>query len=189
MAYLRPIRRISETVVESFGSQLVYNRIESSNNFEYGSYTYNLKNLTDESIFLFDLPENMIVQIGEICLPAIIFDYFNPLIITKTIAKRLLFTDPFPLDTFECSRIWVPTLISEEITRLLTSRSIIFRYSPDLGILYPEMKVVRISPDHPQLMKFFLEARAENILEDVLDAILTRFMMELFRNVPDDSVE
>ena len=189
MAYLRPIQRISETVVESFGSQLVYSPTESSSNFEYGSYTYNLENLTDEPIFLFDLPENMIVQIGEICLPANIFDYFNPLIITKTIAERIIFMDPFPLDTFECSRIWVPTPIREEIIRLLASRSIIFRYSSDLGILYPEMKVVRISSDHPQLMKFFLEARAENILEDVLDVILTRFMTELFLNASQNLTE
>ncbi len=182
MAYLRPIQRISGTKVESFGRRLIYNRDDISNNFEYGPYTYSLESLTDEPIILFDLPANMVVQIGQVSLPATIFDYFNPLIVTKTLAKKLLFIDTIPRDTFECSRLWVPTQVHENIKKLTASQSMIFRYSPYVGIIYPEMKVVQISPEHPQLMKFFLGVRMEDTIDDVFISILSHFMTELFHN-------
>ena len=93
---------------------------------------------------LFDLPESLVVFIGDATIESEVFDYLNPLFMNESIATSLRFFDMKQgkfVDSFTCSQVILPDL--DQILPLFSEKNI--RYRNNIIINYKGMMVMQLT--------------------------------------------
>jgi hypothetical protein len=111
------------------------------NTFYITPYDFSKDNVED-TIFIFDLPKNIIVYICETSIPADSFDYFNPLIVNSDIINKVNFVNRNTVemvDNFKCS-ILDSKVIDSSIDYIFNN---LIYYPPGFLINYNNMTIFR----------------------------------------------
>ena len=71
--------------------QFVQTPGEATEQFSVSPYKLDPDNLPDTPLLLFDFPKDFVISFGDYDLAGSLFDYFNPLLLTQEICKRIKF--------------------------------------------------------------------------------------------------
>jgi hypothetical protein len=142
------------------------------------NFPEDLQKIESDPYLLFDLPSEMDVRISMTTFSAEIFDYFNPLIVTKDILKKIKFLlGPEVRKTFSCSQLIIPPGYMSRLKHNIVCRKKVFGYTPELSIEYPTMEIVILRGYQSQISDFLqaplTPAININLVQEMLNLMST----------------
>lgn len=120
----------------------------------------------DRSILLFDLPKELLIQIGSVYLSGSSFDYLNPLIWNSEIASQVKFSQ----EHFDC---WCVYLKQPAILNRLIEDGVY--YASGFFLNYQKMEVSRNGRGLTLAERFLLPHRTVVPMNDILVNLLSQF--------------
>jgi len=186
MSYYHP------QIIKSSDDLLANFREASSRQFLTGPYRFEKTKTFNEvkhilgSILLYNIPHDVSVYIKDIPVPCLIFDYFNPLIISPNTLRKIEFYksgSSIPLEQFDCYCI-MSKMLRSIVTKIFEPGNSLISYPKSYTIDYLNMVVSRDTLNRQicDLIDLYLPIPSQPPLNMEVPNPLALFM-EMFRRM------